>query len=359
MAGKQALMFSTIRLLFSKRYWRHILLGSTWYEAWLNLRRIHKDRRARRHLFRLLLLVFYPLFLVLYILFVLASGAFPMVAVFLVLAIPVVWWIRQRAKRDAPLHITPQSDPIPPPPPLTPEAEASLREYLARLAILHAVLLDRAGSESFLRNQELPPGVEIVSRRTHIDLLRDINLWDDLAPSEREAIMMPDGHWEPERIHQINFGMETLRLLRWILRIDFFLPAVGRQPKGDYALAHDLVNAPKKALQAKQIIPLDTLQLALNAAEQYYLRCLAETIHRGYTEPANDEIKQWASNAVASVQGKQEEDLTLGVKIISEADQSELLITSAYSQIRVHFLRWVRDLLRQEKQPEIPFRFLA
>lgn len=352
-------MFSSLKLLFSRNYWRHLFLASTWHDAWLIFRRAHKDPRARKHLLRLLLLVFYPLLIVLYVFVVIVAGALPQVAVLLVLAIPVVWWIRRRTRRDTPPHVTPQPDPIAPPPSLTHEAEASLREYLSRVALLHAVLLDRAGSESFLHHQELPPNAEVISRRIHIDLLRRTHIWDELAAPEREAIMMPDGHWEPERIQSVNFGMETLRLLRWVLRIDFFLPAVGRRPKGDYALAHELVTAPQKLLDSRKLIDHDSLQTALNAAEQYYFRCLAESIQRGYAEPANDQIKNWASNAYADVRGKQGEDLTLGSQLVSEAGQSDLLIISAWAQSRIQFLRWIRALLRQEEQPQLPFRFLT
>lgn len=352
-------MFSSLKLLFSKKYWRHLFLASTWHEAWLSLQRVHKDRRARRHLRRLAYRMVYPFFCLAYLLFIFKTGEVIVVIVFLAIAMPVVWWLSRRAKQNAPLHIAPQPEPIPPPPPLIPEAEASLREYLSRVAILHAVLLDRAGSENFLRNQELPPGKEVISRRVHIALLRRANIWDQLATPEREAIMMPDGHWEIERIHYINFGMETLRLLRWVLRIDFYLPTVGHQPKGDYALANELVKAPQKLLEANKLISLDSILVALTAAEQYYYRCLAESIHRGYVEAANDEVKDWATKSATKVHGKQDQDLTLGTKLISEADESELQITTAYSQTRVNFLRWVRNLLRQEEQPQLPFRFMS
>lgn len=352
-------MLSSLRLLFTKKYWRHLSLASTWHEAWLNLRRVHKDSRARRKLRGLAYLIVYPLAGLAYILYVLKTGGVIAVIIILSIALPLGWWLRRRRKQKAQLRIAPQPDPIPPPPPLTPEAEASLRKYLSRVAILHAVLVDRAGSESFLRNKELPPGIEVISRRVHIDLLRRTDIWDELAPPEREAIMMPDGHWELERIHHIDFGMETLRLLRWVFRIDFFLPTVGHQTRGDYALASELVKAPQKLLEANKLISLDSIQTALTAAEQYYFRCLAESIHRGYVEPANDEVKDWATQSATKIHGKQDQDLTIGTKLISEADESELRITTAYSRTRVNFLRWLRALLRQEEHPQMPFRFMS
>lgn len=225
-------MLAFLQLFFSKRYWRQISLGAFWREAGFSVRRAHKDPRARKFLLRLILLLITPFLCVAYLVWLVGSGGLWL----LIPALLVAWWIRRNNKRNEPLHITLQ--PESPAAPLH-EETPELRAYLAQMGILYAVMLDRAGSEVFLREKELPPNVEIVSRRTHIDLLRANGIWDNMAAPEREAVMIADGHWPPELIGRANAGMEPLRLLRWILRVDFFLPLVGLESSPSYALAHE------------------------------------------------------------------------------------------------------------------------
>jgi hypothetical protein len=227
-------MLSLYQLLFSKRYWRSISLRAVWREAGLSLRRAHKDPRARKLLFQLLLLVITPLLCVVYFAWLVSSGAI----FFVPFVIPAIWWIRRSHKRNEPLQIAPQSESRSVP---VDEDNPAIRGYLGQMGVLYAAMLDRAGSESFLRGQELPPNIKVISRRTHIDLMRRTGIWDKMEIADREAMMIADGHWGPELIARTSIGMEPLRLLRWILRIDYFLPAIGRNASPSYAMAHDYV----------------------------------------------------------------------------------------------------------------------
>jgi hypothetical protein len=347
-------MYSLFQLLFNRSYWRQLGLKSTWFEAWLSLRRAHKDRRARQHLRRLSLLLVIPVFCLAYLIWLLQTGAI----ILLLLALPVVWWIRRENRRNEPLHIAPQPE-RPKPKELTEEERNELCRYLAEFGLFYAVMLDRAGSEHFLKNKELPPNVEIVSRRTHIDLLQRTGIWDKISALDREALMVADGHWDLQMIQGVSFAMEPYRLLRWLLRIDFYLPVIGKQTRGDFGLAHELVQAPDKILEASKLVSPEGLEIALRGAKEYFYRCYAESIHRGYSPPKNEEAARWAAKLASSLAGQQHDDLTIGSKLVSEADQSEILLATAQSHTRVRFLAWFQALLHQTQAPDLPYTLLS
>src|SRR5215469_7202783 len=139
---------------------------SFWLEIGRSLKRVHKDSRARKQVFRLLLIILILVLAIGYLAFLIGSGAW----LFLPFVIPVVWFRARQAKQDfEPMHIAPIPDP---PQALRPETLASLRRHFAELSLVYAVLLDRSGSERFLKEKDLPEGMEITSRRVHINVLK-------------------------------------------------------------------------------------------------------------------------------------------------------------------------------------------
>ena len=111
-------MFS---LLFKKSYWRQLSLRSTWFEAWLSLRRAHKDPRARAYLRRLAVLLLIPVLSTVYFVWLFRTGALLVV----LCALPLVWWLGwRRRKQDEPIHIAPQ--PEPPRPKLSAEQDTDV-----------------------------------------------------------------------------------------------------------------------------------------------------------------------------------------------------------------------------------------
>jgi hypothetical protein len=346
-------MLSLYRLLFKKSYWRQLTLGSTWHEAGLSLRRAHKDRRARKYLLGLGLMLIIPAVCLAYLIWLLQSGA-----VFLIpFVIPVIWWIRRSNRLNEPVHITPQPEP-PRPVEMSPEQRNQFCAALGELGLFYAVMLDRAGSELFVQRKELPPNVEIVSRRTHIDLLRRTGLWDKLSPADREAIMIADGHWDPETVQRVSLAMEPFRLIRWLLRVDFYLPVVGKQAKADFGLSHEIVLAPEKLLASRELIGPEGLDIALRSARDYFYRCFAESIHRGYATSSNGDSARWASEIVTRLSGRQHDDLTIGTKLVSEADEDEILWTMTQSHARMTFLTWITSLVNEARQPTLPYTLL-
>jgi hypothetical protein len=220
-------------------------------------------------------------------------------------------------------------------------------------------MLDRAGSESFLRDKELPPNVEVISRRTHIDLMRRTGIWEKMANADREAMMIPDGHWGSELIARTSLGLEPLRLLRWVLRVDYFLPVIGRDSSPSYAVAHEIVADPQKVLEAKKIIDRNSLTAARRAAEHYFYRCAAESISRGYHETRDETAKAWAGDVSQALAGKQGEDLLLGATLVSEATPTELSQALTRARTRMNFLAWIETLLTGSDLPLLPFSFPA
>ena len=345
-------MIQLFQLLFSRAYWRRLSLKAFWQQAWLCLRRAHKDRRARKFLGALLFLLLVPFACLIYLVWLIRSGA-----VFLIVfALPAVWWIRRSQKRDEPAHITPQPEPAPV---IDTEGDPRICTYLGEMAVLYAVMLDRAGSEQFLRNKELPPNVEVVSRRTHIDLLRRTGIWEKIASIDRESLMLPDRHWDEDQIQRVVPATEPLRLLRWILRVDFFLPVIGRQNSVDYKSAHEIVANPADLLGAKKLVGRHDLNTARQAAEHYFLRCVAESISRGYHQANNEVARTWAQQAAGSLAGKQNEDLLIGNKLVSEVGAQELLWTLHQARRRFHFLSWIKSLMDGSASLTLPFSFPA
>jgi len=335
-----------------------LLRRATWLEAWSSLKRAHKDKRARKHLLGLFLLVCFlilvPVVCVAYLVLLIGTGAW----LFIPFVIPVIWWINRSAKREfAPLNIAPTPEPLPCEPAV--EERSSLHLYLAQSALIYAVIVDRAGSERFLKEKELPEGVEVISRRTHLELLKSLGIWERMAPPDREVIMMPDGHWDWTRINQMAMQIEPLRLLRWVLRIDFHLPLIGQLLKGDFAIAHELVVAPQKALQGDELAAGELISVARDAARQYFVRCLAEAISRGYLTPQDEQAVRWAKEISESIGGQQNEDLVLGSKLVSEVTRDQLMWATALAQKRSEFLTWCLSLLEDGHPPKPPFRCIS
>jgi hypothetical protein len=332
-------MYSLFRLLFQSAYWRKLMRGLTWQEAARNFKRAHKDKRARRQLYALTFLLIVPILCIGYLIVLFRTGA-------LILApfvFAVLWWRNRKEKQDSvTLRITPSFEPIQQG--LSEEQHQSLRLYLADLTFYYAVMVHRAGSESFLKNKTLPEGAEVISRQMHLQLLRSRGLWDKMTRRDRERMMMPDGHWDWPEINQAAAAIEPLRLLRWVLRIDFYLPVIGQQLQINYGLANELIKDPKKVLEGKAIVEISTARVGKDSAEQFFARCWAECVSRGYYE-CDEQVTQWATTLSASLNGKQHEDFVLGNELVSEVEKDNLLWATMLSQRRLQFLTWIMPIL--------------
>jgi hypothetical protein len=339
-------MFSLFSLIFKNSYWQMILRKATWFEAGLNAKRLHKDRRARKHLMALGLMLLLPFLCLAYLAWLAGSGALFLIP----FIIPVMLWRKRSEKQDSvTVHIVSPIESVDRQ--LSEPENKALHSYFAELALVFAAMVDRAGSEKYLAEKELPEGIEVISRRFHLDLLKKAGIWEKMAQLDREAMMLPDGHWTEDLINQVAMSIEPLRLFRWILGIDFFLPVVGMQLKGDFKLASEIVRAPDKVLKGKYLRDVSTIRVGRDAAEQFFLRCMAEAISRGYFEPENEDIAQWAKGVSLEVGGQQHEDLVLGEKLVSEATAEDLLWAVSLSRRRKEFLTWTITVLQSSSPP--------
>jgi hypothetical protein len=335
----------------SQSLYRVLSQKSVWREVWLSVKRVHKDKRARRRLGFLSLAIGLLLVLVIgaiaYVMVMSGTGSI----FFAPFLIPVIWWIRRSAKKDfAPMSIAPQASAHGSE---AREANAqALHSHFADLALLYAVLVDRAGSERFLKEKELPPDVEVTSRRAHMEALRSANLWERIGPKDREALIVADGGWDWEQINRFAMGIEPLRLLRWVLRIDFRLPTIGQQLWGDFGIAHEIVADPERLWRGLDLIDADTVRTSRDDARSTLLRCIAEAINRGYQVAADDEMAAWATRVSEDLAGNQHEDFLLGDKLVSEATREQLAWATALANIRSDFLAMVLELLETGNPPE-------
>lgn len=330
---------------------RFLSQKSVWREIWLSLRRVHKDRRARRQLGSL------SMWMGLLLLILVAAIAYVALLIgtrsifFAPFVIPVLWWIGRSAKKEfEPMSIAPK-----PAAPAEADREAglpALREYFAHLGLLYAVLVDRAGSERFLHEKDLPPGVEVTSRRVHMEALRAAGVWERMNAKDREAVMMADGAWDWERINRCAMGIEPLRLLRWILRVDFRLPTVGQQLWGDFGIAHEIVVDPGRLRRGRNLIDLDTVRTSRDDAHTTLLRCIAEAISRGYQVAEDEQTEAWAKRVSEELAGNQNEDFLLGEHLVSEATREQLGWATALANIRTDFLSQVMELLETRRMPD-------
>jgi hypothetical protein len=344
-------MFSLFRLLFNLNYWRRLFGKATWTDVGMSLRRAHKDRRARKHLLAFSFLLLAPVLCIAYLWWLIGSGAI----YFVPFLIPIYWLMQRGYKKQdkASLRITPG------PPPLRRELSkeelAEVRSHLATLALVFAVFLDRAASEAFLKQNEVPEGREVVSRRVHLELLKTIGAWDRLAQVDRDAMIDADGKWEWPRIHHAAMVVEPLRLLRWILRVDFYLPLVGQQLEIESKMAHELVYAPDKVLKGDELATVTMLETGRDSARHFVMRCVAELISRGCEEAKTEEIKQWATKTASSLSGDQNADFLLGGKLVSEAPEDQVRWAMSLSRTRAEFLQWSIGVLEGSVVPSAEF----
>jgi hypothetical protein len=134
---------------------------------------------------------------------------------------------------------------------------------------------------------------------------------------------------------------------------------IGRDSSPSYAMAHEIVCDPQKVLEAKKIIDRNSLATARRATEQYFYRCAAESISRGYHETEDETAKAWAGDVSLALAGKQGEDLLLGARLVSEATPTELSQVLMLARTRMNFLAWIEALLTGSDLPMLPFSFPA
>ena len=351
-------MWSYFRLFFSGNYWRLVRRRQFWRDSWVALRRAHKDKRARKQMRLLLTVVMTPAICLLFFLLILgaiagvASGQPGMAVGFAIGS--VIAWVRSRnaGKRGELTRL------FEPEKPAEWMVSPELRKKLAELALVHAVLADRAGSEGFLAVKTLPEGIEVTTRRVHVALLREYGLWDRLGGEEKDLLLRPDGHWETGVAERVRWLLEPLRVLRWTLRLDDFLPTVGSTLAQDFGMAKELVLEPGKLFEGNEVIKRANLETARTAGNHYFQRCAAEGVKRGYFEAESEKNAEWSREYADKMAGRQSDDLLLGTKIVSEADEGTIRLGAMLSLRRLRMCGWLIGVLSGETEVGEELKFL-
>ena len=338
----RAIVFAYLRQFFTKSYWRLVRRRQFWLDSWVAIRRSHKDKRGRKQL-KLLLKVLLSPVLVLLLLVVLVSAiaaaaagrdsaSFGIVAgLVLGLGFRVLFRRRRRVTisereswSDERLH------------------RPEVRREIAELTLVYAVLAARAGSESFLAEKTLPAELEVTTRQNHVALLRQRGLWDRLGGDEKELLMRPDGGWDPGVCYRVaDRLLEPIRILRWALRIDGYLPTPGQNLTLNFEIASELARNPERLMEGYDLIGPTSLQIARKTANLYFQRGAAEGVRRGYFEPESEANMAWSKEYSERLSGRQEEDILVGAKLVSEADEQTVRRLTSLAMRRLQTCDWL------------------
>ncbi len=217
-----------------------------------------------------------------------------------------------------------------------------VREYLVRRAAIISALLIRASSEWFLQHKELPPEIEVITRRAQNELLRKEGLWEVLEADEADLFRAADGHWTAIQLDQSVAWCEQLRLLRWTLGLDTNLFPLHYFPRVDISAAKGIVEAGNELFRGKKMLAPWDVRVERDVSSRYFLRCLAEKITRGQlVEPEAD---AWARTVREECHGPST-DLLVGVQTVGELDDEKLHRFWLCAYFRMRYANYLVDLL--------------
>lgn len=163
-----------------------------WKALWVAIRRSRRDSRARKNLLRLVVsLAAAALYVCWYFFYFRGLLAADKATGLLSLGV-LIWMVSLMAYSAVQLKWEKwkldKDDP-----PVTPGIKIALHQE----ACLLAILLERLGSEIAME-KELPPEIEIITRRVQLEKLDALGLRENLDPFLLDVLLAPDGHWPRE-----------------------------------------------------------------------------------------------------------------------------------------------------------------
>lgn len=316
----------------------HIFSREFWRAYWVAIRRSTRDRRDLKHV---LLLTAYLIVVILYYGyfiwsakagFDIGTGLILSVVIFFVVTGFVGRWAsnkldERKARKEADLA-----------------TNKMLRRRLASDGFALSVLLSRTGSEQMLREKLLPPEIEVVTRRFHIDRLRELKEWDRLPMQVRNLLLMPDGHWPLDLIATFRQSFETLRCLRWVLRVDESLEPLSYLPRMKYETAQELVEKPERLLSSIGMLETWDIRVERNKADVFFSRCYAEAIGRGWINDENGHAQSWAIGVYESARDLENRDTLVGYETVGELDEMTLRYITGVAFQRYKSLQLMMNL---------------
>jgi hypothetical protein len=317
----------------------HILSREFWRTFWISIRRARKDARDRKNVLRF---IFFLLISILYYgrliwISVLAGGSgdkgtlfiYCIAAALIFIAAGGIWLSNSLDERKARI----ESDRA---------VDQSLRRRLSIDGFALSVLLSRAGSEQLLREKELPAGVQVITRKAHLEQLQKLDLWNALPGNVRNLLLMPDAHWPGDAII-LPLSFEALRCLRWVLRVDPKLQPLAHLPTMSYTFAQQLLEKPDRFLAGGMLDAWD-IRVERNFADGFFSRCYAEMIGRGITTGVTPETFAWAQKTYEEARDEQVRDLLVAHETVSELNDDMLRYMVSISFQRYRCLQIIMDL---------------
>ena len=173
----------------------------------------------------------------------------------------------------------------------SPAVSKDVKKAVFLEAVLVGALLDRLDSERFLHEKELPPNIEITTRRVLLDWLSRLGMREDLEPWLNDLLLAQDGHWTQEQMNRVGEIWEYFEALRWVMGMEK-LRRINVPPKFTGKYAAGLVSIRK--LSKLRFVPPWDVRLAREQADAFFSRCWYELAARGEIDGATEEEIQQA-----------------------------------------------------------------
>src|SRR5579859_4331059 len=160
-----------------------------------------------------------------------------------------------------------------------------------REACLVSALLDRLASERYVQQKELPPDIEVTTRRVLLDRLSEQGLREELEPWLIDLLLAPDGHWTAEQMERVGTIWEYFAMLLWVSGKAPLQPLT-EKPKYSY---HDVrtLSSVRAPARLRFIAPWDA-RPARDAAGFFHFCAWSQVLIRGAVEFAKEEDRNKA-----------------------------------------------------------------
>ncbi len=303
-----------------------LVRGQTWRELWVAIRRLRRDARARVFVLRFIGLVIVAVYGIVLVLALAANllgdKRFTAIAAIVSICIFAVFlvhkWRERQEARSTPLAVAP-----------------AVQQEMHREVFLLAILLNRAGSERMME-KELPPDIEIVTRRFQREQLVRHGLWDDLSSPMKDLLLLPNGHWSQEQKSTAESCWEFFIVLRWVMRLDDSLRSLDRTPSYDLVKTRDIITRYEGLKPGDTLAPWD-LRPVRDQAYLHFGRLWTEAVARGLVEEGIE-----PDHREQAVRAKGEIDVDGGSNdlLIDAQTVSELSNSSLWFLLRAAIRRW-------------------
>jgi hypothetical protein len=145
--------------------------------------------------------------------------------------------------------------------------------------------MERLASETAME-KEIPPEIEIITRRVLLDRLAARGLREGLDGGLLDLLLAPDGHWTTAQKQRASEAWECLYVFRWVLGLGE-LPDLSQNPR--YSAADTGSVFEVKEPEKLAVLPSWDIRPARNGAYNYLNRCWAELVSRRAIKSAQEE----------------------------------------------------------------------